>query len=234
MPTKGSANVPHLQIYEIHFHHLLFVICIFCTVSTVHYNMVDNLGNSWFLSSTMWVLGTKLIKDIKFSAVPLSAEPIYWPSHWPWSTVDFLNPFCPSLAFMASFRELPSLHSVLSFPSLILYSMSKVTPLWPAVWASVLFSSLYQLPLQSLMPCSVCLGNGIYSLLLWLFSFIVMQWQLLICHFPGLLLWSLSWWLKLSTFRLERTSTVSITQSSFYCHLIFNFYSYNQFVTLYF
>lgn len=79
-PRKGSTTVliskPEKSDFSIDY--LLYVY----VSSAVHYSMEDNLANSWlFLPSTVWVLGTKLIKDIKFSAMPLSAEPTYWPSH---------------------------------------------------------------------------------------------------------------------------------------------------------
>lgn len=158
------------------------------------------LGKQLVLSFYHGGLQTKLIKDIKFSANAF----ISWTNLLAFSLagvllIDFLNPLCPSLELMSSSGYLPSLHSM---PVL-----SITDPLQQVKGHfSVLFSCLYQLlcsPLCSVC-LSVCLGNGIYSLLLWLFSFTIMQRQLLICHFPDPPLWSLPWWLKSLIFHLTK------------------------------
>lgn len=83
MPNKCSTTVPHLQTSGIRFQHLLFIICVFCTCSAAFYNMVDNLGNSWFFPSTMGVCTPNSSRTSSLVQMPLSAEPTYWPSHWP-------------------------------------------------------------------------------------------------------------------------------------------------------
>lgn len=186
--------------------------------------MVDSLGNNWFFLSVMWVLGTELVKVIRCAGKCLISRANLLTLSQLWSAFYFFNP-CHSLELMSS-STFP--HFVL----LILSSRSKsLLPDHPA--GSLSFSVVCSIPCAALLSLE-------WSLFFVTLTFLIhcaLQRQFLVCHFPGPpTLWSL---FPLMTQVINCSSCQELLQLIPLSHHVIaisfsNFYTYNQFVTLYF